>query len=179
MVPTPFSIRWERQPRREESTMYPSVHPAIFWKRDRLSAACGHRLGCGPEPSGETSEPPSHGTEFSASSEGGAFGVRRPLRVLAFKLGLDDSQVAEMARILNELKTERAQAAVDDRRTLTAFADALAGETFDEARAKQGAELRRKGAERLGEAVLKALGRIHKVLDAEQRERFAYLIRTG
>jgi len=33
-----------------------------------------------------------------------------------------------MARILNELKTERAQAAVDDRRTLTAFADALASD---------------------------------------------------
>lgn len=84
-----------------------------------------------------------------------------------------------MARILNELKTERAQAAVDDRRTLTSLADALAGESFDETLANQGAELRRKGAERLTEAVVSALGRIHKLLDAEQRERLAYLIRTG
>ena len=159
--------------------MYPSVHPAIFWKRDRLSAACGHRLGCGPESSGETSEPPSYGTEFSASSEGGAFGVRRPLRVLAFKLGLDDSQVAEMARILNELKTERAQAAVDDRRTLTAFADSLASDAFGDALAKQGADLRRTGADRLAEAVVKALERIHKILKPEQREKLAYMIRTG
>ncbi len=110
---------------------------------------------------------------------GGAFGVRRPLRLLAYKLGLSDAQVAELARILNELKTERAQAAVDDRRTLTSLADALAGESFDETLANQGAELRRKGAERLTEAVVSALGRIHKLLDAEQRERLAYLIRTG
>ncbi len=159
--------------------MYPSVHPAVFWKRDRLSTACGHRLGCGPEPSEETSEPPSYETEFSASSEGGAFGVRRPLRVLAFKLGLDDSQVAEMARILNELKTERAQAAVDDRRTLTAFADSLASDAFGDALAKQGADLRRTGADRLAEAVVKALERIHKILKPEQREKLAYMIRTG
>ena len=66
-----------------------------------------------------------------------------------------DSQVSELARILDELKTERAQAAVE------------------------GAELRRKGTERLSEAVVKSLGRIHKVLSPEQRDRLAYLIRTG
>jgi len=42
---------------------------------------------------------------------GGAFGVRRPLRFLAYKLELDERQVSELARILDELKTERAQAA--------------------------------------------------------------------
>src|SRR5262245_16435497 len=55
-----------------------------------------------------------------------AFGVRRPLRLLAYKLDLDAEQVSELARILNELKTERAQAEVDDRRTVATFADALA-----------------------------------------------------
>ncbi len=34
-------------------------------------------------------------------------------------------------------------------------------------------------AERLSDAVVKALGRIHKLLSPEQRERLAYLIRTG
>ena len=57
---------------------------------------------------------------------GGGFGVRRPLRFLAYKLGLDEKQVAELARLLDEVKTERAQAEVDDRRTLSEFADALA-----------------------------------------------------
>src|SRR5712691_5167146 len=66
---------------------------------------------------------------------GGGFGVRRPLRFLAHKLDLDDRQVAELARVLDELKTERAQAEVDRRRTMAAFADALTGDAFDAAKA--------------------------------------------
>jgi len=111
--------------------------------------------------------------------DGGGFGVRRPLRFLAHKLDLSESQVTELANILHDLKTERAQAEVDDRRTLAAFADAVAGNSFDEARAKEGGELRTKSAERLREAVTRALGRIHALLDDEQRGRLAYLIRTG
>ena len=109
----------------------------------------------------------------------GPFGVRRPLRFLAWKLQLDDAQVESLATILNELKTERAQAAVDERRTLTAYADAVAGETFDEARAGEVAAQRVKSAERLQATVAKALGRIHALLGPEQRGRLAYLIRTG
>jgi Spy/CpxP family protein refolding chaperone len=110
---------------------------------------------------------------------GGAFGVRRPLRFLAHKLGLDERQIAELAKILDELKTERAQAEVDRRRTTSAFADALCGDAFDEAKAKEGGDLRVQSAERLRAAVLTALRRIHAVLNAEQRVRLAYLIRTG
>lgn len=110
---------------------------------------------------------------------GGHFGVRRPLRFLAYKLGLDEKQVAELATILNELKTERAQSAVDHRRTVAGFADAIAGETFDQAKAGAAAQLRLDSAKRLRDAVVGALGRIHAVLDAEQRARLAYLIRTG
>jgi Spy/CpxP family protein refolding chaperone len=110
---------------------------------------------------------------------GSAFGVRRPLRFLAAKLDLDDAQVRRLAEILDELKTERAQAAVDDRRTLTAFAEALAGETFDAAKAASAAALRNDSTERVAKAVVRALERIHVLLQPEQRERFAYLIRTG
>jgi Spy/CpxP family protein refolding chaperone len=106
-------------------------------------------------------------------------GVRRPLRFLAYKLELDERQVTELARILDELKTERAQAEVDRRRTLSAFADAVGGESFDQARAKEAADLRVASAERLRDAVTKALGRIHALLKNDQRERLAYLIRTG
>jgi len=109
----------------------------------------------------------------------GGFGVRRPLRFLAYKLELDERQVAELARILDELKTERAQAEVDRRRTLSAFADAVGGESFDQARAKEAADLRVASAERLRDAVTKALARIHALLKNDQRERLAYLIRTG
>ena len=110
---------------------------------------------------------------------GGGFGVRRPLRFLAHKLDLDDRQVAELARILDALKTERAQAEVDRRRTLSAFADALSGEAFDAARAAEGGDLRASSAGRLRDAVLKSLREIHAVLNPDQRLRLAYLIRTG
>ncbi len=113
--------------------------------------------------------------DFSA----GAFGVRRPLRFLAHKLDLTDEQVAELARTLDDLKTERAQGAVDHRRTTSAFADAIAGESFDEAKVAEAADARVKSAERLRAAVVKALSRIHASLDAEQRSKLAYLLRTG
>ena len=118
---------------------------------------------------------PDMGDDFGA----GAFGVRRPLRFLAHKLDLDERQIAELARILDELKTERAQAEVDQRRTISAFADALTGDAFDAGKAGEGGQLRVKTAERLRDAVLKALGQIHALLNAEQRGRLAYLIRTG
>ena len=110
---------------------------------------------------------------------GGGWGVRRPLRFLTHKLDLDDRQIAELARILDELKTERAQAEVDRRRTVSALADALAGDAFDEAKAGEGGALRVQSAERLRDAVLKALRQIHAVLNADQRVQLAYLIRTG
>src|SRR4051794_6591078 len=110
---------------------------------------------------------------------GAGFGVRRPLRFLAHKLDLDERQVAELARILDALKTERAQAEVDRRRTLSAFADALSAEAFDAAKAAEGGELRVSSAQRLRDAVLKALREIHAVLNPDQRLRLAYLIRTG
>ncbi len=108
-----------------------------------------------------------------------AFGVRRPLRFLAHKLGLDDKQVTELARILNELKTELAQAEVDRRRTVSSLADALAGDAFDAAKAAEAGGLRVQSAERLRDAVVKALQQIHAMLNTEQRGRLAYLIRTG
>jgi Spy/CpxP family protein refolding chaperone len=115
------------------------------------------------------------GGDFGA----GAFGVRRPLRFLAHKLDLKDEQVAELARILDDLKTERAQGAVDHRRTTASFADAMGAESFDEAKVTEAADARVKSAERLRGAVVKALARIHAILDSEQRASLAYLLRTG
>ena len=136
-------------------------------------------LGCGRSAEASSCAPGYYAMEPEGGFGGGAFGVRRPLRFMTYKLGLSESQVTELARILDELKIERAQAAVDDRRTLAAFADAVSADAFDEAGAAEGAELRRKGSERLSDAVVKALGRIHKLLSPEQRGRLAYLIRTG
>ena len=80
---------------------------------------------------------------------GGGWGVRRPLRFLAHKLDLDQKQVTELARILDELKIERAQAEVDDRRARAEFADAIVGATFDAARAAAAGERRVQSAARL------------------------------
>jgi Spy/CpxP family protein refolding chaperone len=161
--------------------MYPGFIP--HWRRQR----CGEsRVGTGRGPSDARA---GHGGwAYGAAPEdaeagfgfgGGAFGVRRPLRYLAYKLQLEEAQVAELARILDEIKTERAQAAVDHRRAISSFADAIEGEVFDEGKANAGASLRLESADRLRGAVVRALGRLHKLLDPQQRTRLAYLIRTG
>jgi Spy/CpxP family protein refolding chaperone len=109
----------------------------------------------------------------------GGFGVRRPLRFLAYKLELDREQTAQLAAILDDLKTERAQAAVDYRRSTSAIADALTGGTFDAAKVAEAGEARVKCADHLRKAVARALERVHALLDEEQRKKLAYYIRTG
>jgi Spy/CpxP family protein refolding chaperone len=149
-----------------------------WWRTRQRAAESGTHAGWSAGGCG-------HGWTHHAAPPGesdlgsGAFGVRRPLRFLAYKLDLDDAQVAAFARILSEVKTERAQAEVDGRRTLAAFADAVIGATFDGQKAAEGAGLRVRSAEQLRDVVVKALGQIHALLRPEQRERLAYLIRTG
>jgi Spy/CpxP family protein refolding chaperone len=175
------------------------MHPAFHWwfshGRRRGREECGPG-GCGPRdgvfapprPPGFFGRPPGrdddfgqdrHGGDGFFGGGGGPFGVRRPLRFLAHKLDLSESQVAELARILDELKTERAQSEVDNRRTVAAFADAVETASFGEAKAREGGEQRVRSAARLRDAVVKALSEIHKMLEEEQRKKLAYLIRTG
>jgi Spy/CpxP family protein refolding chaperone len=153
-----------------------------WWHARR--GACGEGAGCGshgghgrhgfgPWAQGQG------GFEGGGDDFGGGFGVRRPLRFLAFKLDLDDAQVTELATILNELKTERAQSAVDHRRTTSALADVVSAEAFDEAKAKSATDERVKSTERVQAAVARALGRMHALLKPEQRAKLAYLLRTG
>jgi hypothetical protein len=111
--------------------------------------------------------------------DGGGFGVRRPLRFLAYKLELDEAQVEKLARVLDELKIERAQGAVDLRRSSATLADAVEGDTLDAAGLANAAAERAKSAERLAQAVSKALTKIHELLSPKQRGQLAYLIRTG
>lgn len=110
---------------------------------------------------------------------GGPFGVRRPLRFLAYKLGLDERQVGELAVLLDGLKVERAQAELDLRRTGSAYADLLAADAFDEAAAASIAAERVRSAERVQKAVQAAVAKLHGLLSEEQRRRFVYLLRTG
>jgi Spy/CpxP family protein refolding chaperone len=147
------------------------MHPGMFFWHGHRGAACGGH--------GEWQNAHFGGGGGGGDDFGGSFGVRRPLRFLAYKLDLDEAQVSELAAILSELKTERAQAEVDHRRTTTAFADAIAAESFDEAKARSVSDERVKTTERVQAAVLRALGRIHALLKPEQRAKLAYLLRTG
>jgi hypothetical protein len=160
------------------------MHPAMisWWHARQRARSCGVSAAagrCGSVSAGRQRAEAwaSHG--HGGDDFGGSFGVRRPLRFLSHRLELDDKQVAELARVLNDLKTERAQAAVDDRRVVSFFADVLAGDVFDEEKTLGVASDRVKSAERLRDALVKALGRIHALLDADQRQKLAYLIRTG
>ena len=166
------------------------MHPGwlYWWKLRHGGAEAAAFAGCGPHMAHAGGDPwrerAEHGHWAHRFGEdggdlGGAFGVRRPLRFLAYKLHLEDAQVSELARILDELKTERAQAEVDRRRSLGTFADALGEQSFDRERAFASADLRVKSAARLRDAVVAALGKLHALLDPEQRARLAYLIRTG
>jgi Spy/CpxP family protein refolding chaperone len=120
--------------------------------------------------------PPFPGDDFGP---GGSFGVRRPLRFLADKLGLDENQIVQLAKILDELKTERAQSAVDERRTLGEFADAFAAEQFDANKAASARDRRVQSNQRLSATVVRSLEQIHAILSPEQRVRLAHLIRAG
>ena len=163
------------------------MHPGFYawWKRAHGPSACGGPSEWAGPMGHERSAPRGGPASWEASGEcdgewgGGSFGVRRPLRFLAHKLELTDAQVTELAAILNELKTERAQASVDYRRTTSALADALTGADFDEAKAREAGDGRVHSAERLRDAVLRALKQIHGLLDDEQRRRLSYLLRTG
>jgi len=163
------------------------MHPAVMeWWKSRRQAEYGQvSASCGPDSRALAHWRPSP-EQYAAGPEGwgdgeggGSFGVRRPLRFLAYKLELDDKQIADLAKILDELKTERAQAEVDRRRTLAAFADAVGAAAFDDTRAGEAGQLRVDSAQRLREAVVTALRKIHALLDPDQREKLAYLIRTG
>ncbi len=182
------------------------MHPGFFgwWKRGHSGhgghgchaesggPGCGERGWGGPPwarggPEGHGPPGEAHGFGhghgfgghgFGGGDEGG-FGVRRPLRFLAYKLELSEAQVGELAGVLDTLKIERAQAAVDQRRTTASLADTLEAGTFDEAKAAEAGAERSKSAERVQAAVVSALKRIHGLLDEEQRKKLSYLLRTG
>ena len=143
--------------------------------RSGAERGCGCRSG---EPNPRAIERDAH-HHWPGDDVAGGFGVRRPLRFLAWKLELDESQVEAFAAIINELKTERAQAAVDDRRALTLLADAAQAEVFDTVKAAEAAKLRTESEQRLQQKVADSLARMHALLATEQRARLAYLLRTG
>jgi hypothetical protein len=205
LAPAPVAHRPGEEPAGSERLGEGEIrmHPAmIHWWKQRH--AYGH--GCGGEGAEAADERGGHehhghhghhghgrGRDFGdegrggwyaghgggGGDDGGGFGVRRPLRFLAYKLELDEAQVEKLARVLDELKIERAQGAVDLRRSSATLADAVEGDTLDAAGLASAAADRARSAERLAQAVSKALTKIHELLSPKQRGQLAYLIRTG
>lgn len=163
------------------------MHPGMmyWWKTHRGGGSChayadyGSAESYGRRPRRAERMEMYFASHHESDLGAGALGVRRPLRFLAYKLELDERQVAELARILGDLKTERAQSEVNGRRATAALADAIGAEQFDAAAAGNAGAIRVATAEHLRDAVVKALQRLHALLEPAQRERLAYLIRTG
>src|SRR5262249_25166273 len=132
VAPPPEAPRARKAPRGRRETKHPTL---LSWHCAPPAVPTCHRPGFpkGGGPGGRSWGGPTEEMDDD-NFGGGGFGVRRPLRFLAHKLDLDERQVAELARILDELKTERAQAEVDRRRTVAAFADALSGDAFNAAK---------------------------------------------
>ncbi len=109
----------------------------------------------------------------------GGFGVRRPLRYLGYQLDLDDDQMRKVAAILDTLKVEREQGSLDEKKTISELANIVTeGEvSIDELR--EVLKPRIESAGRLQLAVARAVLEMVEVLDEDQREEFAYLLRNG
>lgn len=154
------------------------MHPGFFhhWRRARACAQTGVHAGAG---AGGHAHHAAGGHGHGEHGHGPMFGVRRPLRVMANELELDDEQVERLARIIDELKTSRAQAAVDERRSVGSIADSLLDGELDRAKLQAALGLRVTSAERLRDAVLEALAATHAMLRPDQRKKLAYLLRSG
>ncbi len=108
----------------------------------------------------------------------GTMGIRRPLRFLTWRLHLTSDQVAEAAKILERLKIERAQAAVNLRRAASEFAEGVESEEFGRGHVESAGQTRLEAARRVQETVAGALEELHGLLDEDQREKLAMLIRS-
>ena len=104
---------------------------------------------------------------------------RRPVRFLAERLDLSEKQLSQLARIVEQIRIEREQAAVDLRRAAAQFADALEGSDFAADAAEAAGRRRVDVAKSVQEVVDRSLRELHALLDADQRDELASLIRTG
>ncbi len=161
------------------------MHPGYMWWKQMERNSCGpiYANGCFESAGGR-----GRGREWSwtFSSRGGdpifgsaGFGMRRPVRFLAERLELDGRQLSKLARIIEQIRIEREQAAVDLRRAAGELADALEGSDFESDTAEAGGQRRVDAARSVQSVVSRSLRELHDLLDADQREELASLIRTG
>ena len=124
--------------------------------------------------------PPRHRADAMFSwSSGPMFGVRRPLRHLAWKLNLTEAQVRDVVDVLDRLKTAYNQARLDRDRSTSEVAAVFAAAEFDADRVTAALANRTRATEVLNLDLLAATRRIFELLNEDQRREFAYLLRSG
>ena len=167
------------------------MHPGYMWywkqrQRQRYGGSCGptHASGwCETGAGAPRAEWSYHHSGFRGRGDAvfgsGGFGVRRPIRFLAERLDLSEKQVAALARIIEQIRIEREQAAVDLRRAAGELADAFERRDFASDAAESAGRRRVHAAKSVQDVVASALRQLHEMLDEEQREELASLIRTG
>ena len=115
------------------------MHPGYLWywkQRQRRGGSCGPTYASAWCETGSQRSSPDWTFQASSWASGdsifgsGGFGIRRPLRFLTERLDLTERQVSQLARIVERIRIERSQAAVDLRRAAGQLADALEGGDF-------------------------------------------------
>jgi Spy/CpxP family protein refolding chaperone len=109
----------------------------------------------------------------------GSFGGRRPLRYLSYQLDLDEPQRRQIGAVLEEVKVEREQADLDEKKMVASLAEQIGKPEVTADSLKHTLSSRVRSTEQIQAIIAEALEKIVGILDADQREEFAYLLRTG
>ncbi|MDH3641625.1 MAG: hypothetical protein OES38_05985 [Gammaproteobacteria bacterium] len=109
----------------------------------------------------------------------GGFGVRRPLRYLSYQLDLDERQRRHIAAALDRLKIEREQGKLDKKKTVSALAELVTRDDVSVDELRRALSPRVASTENLQIVIATAVQEIASVLDPDQREEFAHLLRSG
>ena len=102
-----------------------------------------------------------------------------PLRHLTYRLDLNESPKRRMATALNQLKTEREQVELIEKRTVAALASLLEAGTPTLAEAKEVLNDRVDSAEHLRDETAKAVVANSDFLDDDQRDKSIEMLLTG
>jgi Spy/CpxP family protein refolding chaperone len=145
--------------------------------RHAYAAACWHHATQPDDPVAARRD--SMRQSMFSWSSGPTFGVRRPLRHLAWKLNLTEAQIRDVVDVLDKLKTGYNQAQLDRDRSTSEIAGVFSASEFDAARAGAALSMRTRATESLNQELLAAMQRIFALLNEDQRRDFAYLLRSG
>ena len=138
------------------------------WHRGAWAYAYAHQRADSSPTTYETRRHEGRGTS--------GFGIRRPLRYLAYHLDLDDGQLRRVAAAFDRLKTEREQTRVDELRTANELGELVAEHSPGIDDVKAALQPRVSATERQQLAVARAVHDIAQVLDEEQRQQFVALL---